>query len=444
MKFRSRFALRIILSGLVFLIATPPSGQTQVVSSQGKLHFTVDAANFWQNPQTSYIEVYYKIANSEFQFTKKNNIYRARFDLSIVLYNQHGSQVTGNRWEYPIELKDPGEISTAYTYSQVRFITEPGEYKIKVQIEDLNNKKFGNAELKIQTPAYPKDQVSFSSIQFAESILPESTDGPYTKHGFYIEPNTSRTFGENQKDFYFYSELFVDEKNYGDYEVEFQVLNNKDSLSINNRQNIAIKSPITPIKGVADISKFTDGKYRLRLNATNVATSQKLSKEGDFTVVWSPVTWGGDFDESLHQILYLATPQELKSYKKLKKAPEADRSAFMVAFWARRDPVKRTPQNEAMVEHYRRYKYAIEHFSSAMPGWRTDMGRIHIKFGEPDEIERHPFDSETRPYEIWIYYKCGHRFVFVDEGGYGRYSLAQPQSEDVYAKECFETINIIE
>ena len=68
--------------------------------------------------------------------------------------------------------------------------------------------------------------------------------------------------------------------------------------------------------------------------------------------------------------------------------------------------------------------YANEHFSGlAMDGWLTDRGRIFIKFGPPDDIERHPFELETRPYEIWRYYSLRKVFLFQDYTGFGDYRL---------------------
>jgi len=61
------------------------------------------------------------------------------------------------------------------------------------------------------------------------------------------------------------------------------------------------------------------------------------------------------------------------------------------------------------------------------------MGRVHIKYGEPDEKERNPHGTESKPWEKWNYHKIEedllHRkqsgvfFVFVDEDGFGVYRL---------------------
>jgi GWxTD domain-containing protein len=74
-------------------------------------------------------------------------------------------------------------------------------------------------------------------------------------------------------------------------------------------------------------------------------------------------------------------------------------------------------------EYYRRIEYANVQFSVVSPGWRTDRGRIYIIYGPPDDIEHHPMEIETKPYQIWHYYNTNRLFYFVDEDGYGDYKL---------------------
>jgi hypothetical protein len=54
------------------------------------------------------------------------------------------------------------------------------------------------------------------------------------------------------------------------------------------------------------------------------------------------------------------------------------------------------------------------------------MGMVYIIFGEPSNIERHPYEMDTKPYEIWAYYNINKQFVFVDNSGFGDYRLITP------------------
>jgi hypothetical protein len=41
-------------------------------------------------------------------------------------------------------------------------------------------------------------------------------------------------------------------------------------------------------------------------------------------------------------------------------------------------------------------------------------------------VDRHPFEVDSKPYEIWAYYELNYSIVFVDETGFGDYRLQTP------------------
>ena len=113
-------------------------------------------------------------------------------------------------------------------------------------------------------------------------------------------------------------------------------------------------------------------------------------------------------------VAYLITNEERRAFEQLPSAAEC--SMFVEQFWLRRDPTPGTPENEFKEEYYRRIAYANQHFATAVPGWRTDRGRVYITYGPPDEIEAHPGSihqrpaeegggtSELYPFDQWLYH----------------------------------------
>ena len=107
--------------------------------------------------------------------------------------------------------------------------------------------------------------------------------------------------------------------------------------------------------------------------------------------------------------------------------------AFFKRFWKRMDQNPGTDKNELMDEYYRRVNFTVVNFSSlANDGWKTDRGRIFIKFGQPDDIERHPFEMSSNPYEIWRYYGLRKVFLFLDKTGFGDYYLDPNYLDEEY------------
>ncbi|MCI4444430.1 MAG: GWxTD domain-containing protein [Candidatus Aminicenantes bacterium] len=133
------------------------------------------------------------------------------------------------------------------------------------------------------------------------------------------------------------------------------------------------------------------------------------------------------------EVVYIISPKEKEVFLSLEN--DRQRDMFIEAFWKQRDPTPDTPENEFKEEHYRRIKYANEHFGkdSPGPGWRTDMGRIYIILGEPQYTEKYENLYDLYPTVIWFYqgmaeYGLPNAFsvVFYKPNGNGEYQLYSP------------------
>ena len=103
-------------------------------------------------------------------------------------------------------------------------------------------------------------------------------------------------------------------------------------------------------------------------------------------------------------VRYIITKQEVKAYKALDN--EVDRSSFIDWFWQRRDIVPSTPDNEFRNRFEQRVWEATRKFSfTSKPGWKTDMGKIYILVGPPDEINADIVAKSHRGIVTWVYRK---------------------------------------
>lgn len=135
-------------------------------------------------------------------------------------------------------------------------------------------------------------------------------------------------------------------------------------------------------------------------------------------------------------VRWIITDKERTAFKKL--ANDEERNTFIEMFWLRRDPTPNTIENEFEEEHYRRMMFANEHFSTSLPGWRSDRGRIYIMFGPPNAVAQGtktiPEKGEVRdlPVETWHYTKVDGKpadLEFVDTDGSGNYEYALSREE---------------
>lgn len=103
------------------------------------------------------------------------------------------------------------------------------------------------------------------------------------------------------------------------------------------------------------------------------------------------------------EVIYIISDREKDAFGQLQS--EAEREAFIEAFWRRRDPEPLTPENEFRTAHYERIAYANSRLGgeTAIPGWMTDRGRMWIQLGEPDERETFAAVPGLYPAELWFY-----------------------------------------
>jgi GWxTD domain-containing protein len=208
-------------------------------------------------------------------------------------------------------------------------------------------------------------------------------------------------------------------------------------LSVSARafaQDAQVKDPQdAPAEKPADTAKKPAGK--------NTKNLRKLEKE----LATPYKKW---LDE---EVPYIITDEERAAFLQLQTNEE--REQFIEAFWQRRDPTPDTVENEFKEEHYRRIAYANERFSSGIPGWKTDRGRMYIMWGPPDEIESHSSGSTyDRPMNegggqttVYAFDDWRYRYMegigsnitieFVDPTGTGEYHITMdPGEKDAMAK----------
>jgi GWxTD domain-containing protein len=102
-------------------------------------------------------------------------------------------------------------------------------------------------------------------------------------------------------------------------------------------------------------------------------------------------------------VAYIISKEEKDSF--LQMATDAERDKFIERFWEVRNPTPGAPTNPYKVEHYKRLEEVNSRYSTsrAHDGWRTDMGRVYITLGPPQQKARYVVQGGVRPMEIWFY-----------------------------------------
>jgi GWxTD domain-containing protein len=142
---------------------------------------------------------------------------------------------------------------------------------------------------------------------------------------------------------------------------------------------------------------------RLALLAVGLATLAILPLSPSAFAV-SEKTLAPTYRHWIHQeVNYIITRAERNEFLNLKTDDERDK--FIERFWELRNPSPGAPGNSYKEDIYKRIEYANDHFSTngSNDGWETDMGRIYITLGPPQQKGRYVTQAEVRGMEIWFY-----------------------------------------
>jgi GWxTD domain-containing protein len=273
----------------------------------------------------------------------------------------------------------------------------------------------------VQVPDFGGPDLSLSGIMVLNRVVMQGDRRSIT-------PNVSSNIGTIPDSFFVYVETY-NPKNLDTTDIFMVVLNSKGDAVL-ARDTVVILKP-----GRGDLiltfyhATLPLGDYKLAVSAR----SPKAMEDDPMlatTVKNVIVRWQGvprsvkDLDLAIDQLRYIAKDDEFSTLRDSKSAE--DKQKRFNDFWKKRDPNPNTPRNERMEEFYARVEYANKHFSHYLDGWRTDMGMVFIVFGPPNNVERHPFETDTKPYEVWSYYELNYSILFMDETGFGDYRLQTP------------------
>jgi GWxTD domain-containing protein len=388
--------------------------------------YAVDAISFSSlKSQLSRLDVFTQVPYEHLSFVKRDGKYQASYEMTIDVLDSTGKLVDEKSWTEEVEAAtfDESESSQFYSLTQRSFEVIPARYSIVTTLRDNETKNASRLSRQITVSDYATSPFMLSDIMLVAKV---TTKGERT----IVVPSVSRNVGRLADAFHIFFEAYNNQK-LDSVRFVMDIVNDKRENQLESTEMKALAPGRNQVFLKIETSKLALGEHTLYVRAFPVGPAvdpkapSLASTSRTFVMRWQGIPQSvKDIDEAIDQIQYIAKEGEL-SYIKDGATPEERQKRFM-EFWKKRDPNPNTPRNEKMEQYYAKVEYANKHFAHYTVGWRTDMGMVYIIFGPPSNIDRHPFDRDSKPYEVWAYYDLNYQFVFVDETGFGDYRLITP------------------
>lgn len=410
-----------------------PAGQEGAAPpgvSIGRPRFAVDAA-LQPGEGAAEVRIDYRMGRDELLFERTGGGYHAAYEVRVIFYSaKGGQQVAGDTFEKSLRVKSYADtrLRGADIIDHVSMQAPPGKYKVQVVITDLNADRMSGTEIPFEVLEAAQTQVWFGDLSLG--TVADSTAAKSAPRDRFI-PVPSRRFGLDLPQMGVLGEIVDGRPAPADstketYRIGIRVSNELQEEVWKGDTTLVRTGSRTQFLLRPRLKGLEAGSYRLALELMQPSITLPgkkkpvaIRRERPFDVEQTSENLAWDSKTSLEVLRYIASEDEKGEIDRL-EGPDA-RKAFWEAFWRRRDPTPDTDRNEQQEEFYRRVQYANQHFSAGIAGWRTDMGRIYIRLGAPDEVVRNPFNFDRPPEEIWYYYQSQRRYVFVDRDGFGRF-----------------------
>jgi len=374
--------------------------------SEGDIVFHADVVTFYGKDGRNTEEVYCIVPNEQIEFIDKGDRFQGDLIYEVTVYNMDGEEVAHTESQLEVFADTESEIKdrSVIQIFQSSFEVDPGDYTVKVAIEDQNalkkaivsyllkKKNTGTAEMDIISKEFNRGEVAMSDIEFARSISRRSS-GLFEKSGYEVVPNPSRRYGLLINELALFYEIYdLTEEGAGDSLVTVYYIVNKTGDTIfTERRTVAMSSWSTGNVALFDISSLAAGTYVLRVEALGGEGEVLARTQAKFDVAWTVISWGRYQHEIVEDMLFILTESEMEDFRSMSTG---DQEVYLTEFWLELDPTPGTLQNEALEEHYRRLNYADINYTGAVRGALSDMGRLYIKYGPPDDIQSHYSDYE--------------------------------------------------
>jgi GWxTD domain-containing protein len=421
---RATLASVLLLSGL-------PGNQ------EGDRDLAVVARRFHRRDGTTAVEGVGRVSFALLEPVRGGGEAFGAYRVSLVVRDSSGTALTEQSWQQRVPatmLAVPG----ASVVEQFRFTVPAGRYLVETSVTDSASGRVVRSSLEIEAfrdRPFASDLVVSAAIRpAADSAVPAA--GEMRLGAFFMAAHPEPVLTPAQSHLFYYVELYPGRP--ADVAVRARVRTaDGRSLIATQPEAVRIDSAGIAASGV-ELAGLPPGSYRLdlelELEGPRSAPFRMAGFDTESKIAEAVGTREADvfaryteqqLDELYRPLVHIQERGERGVYEGL--SIEGKRN-YLRQFWARRDPTPATPGNEAQDDYYRMIDKANDEFREGgagdVPGWRTDRGRIFIRYGAPDEVLRRPAAGPTRPYEVWKYtHGRARKFVFYDETGLGHYAL---------------------
>lgn len=392
----------------------------------GKMPILVRTYPVYQGNGSFQLFFFIEIQNDFLQFIYDGKNYNAGAEFEINLRNTSTNQLRSKIFETRAQEREFTSTNRRdlYHFTSDSFEVKSGNYEVILKYSDMNGKG------RQQTRKFKIDLPSVNEF-YASPVLFTYPEKKTSDNFFYSQPSALRSHWDFSREMGIQLNTWQTPSD-TTLKVNIEILETPKSKSIYSIDTLLTGS--TQKKSAyfsLPQSLFSEREYLIKIHYTTVTDT--IEQKFPLNVIWfeKPLSlW--NINSAIGPLKYVI--QDDEAYKNLASGSEKEKRAAFESFWKERDPTPDSPYNELEFEFYSRVDSAnVKYGRKRVPGWTTDIGRIFILYGAPDEVVDNSLAPIGNPFLRWIYYLDDKQlsFTFLAVDGRKKYRLANVEENPI-------------
>lgn len=420
-----------------------------------KIALSYNIASYKYLDDSLYVVLSFSFSQGDPKYISRANLFKADLDFNVQFAGI--KDTVSQQWNLEIPTENVEEKSKNIFIGCKQFALVPGEYDLKIAINDVNDPaRLNFYESHIKLAKYEDEKLQMSDIEFAYQIdkvknYTENINQDFVKSDLYFIPNPSCEIFGVSPEIQTYTEIYnYRPLKYDSVEFVYTLYN---SLKARVLQSNHIRKPASPEFydiNLAVADTVPSGTYYMNISAKCIkknkvidscSSEKKLflinpqrkpelnnyfSEDQAYERSEFATFTNEQCDLEFRQVKIIASNAEREIWNKLNDY-EAKRK-YLFAFWNNRRAKDDGFANTQREDFRKLIEYCNKNYNEGggRDGWDTDKGRITLKYGQPTTKDIYPAKDGNKPYEAWYYDAVGGSgayFYFVDVSMNGRYKL---------------------
>jgi GWxTD domain-containing protein len=437
--------IAVRLAALVAMMAFAHSGQTPGTADAGLILRAVRSyrAEQGRTEVNAFVQVPYDVLEP----TGEGNTGSLSYRVGVKVTDSTGLTLLQQSWQNhaPAAVRGP----SAFAVEMVRFSLAPGRYTLEVNVEDsVSGRKVGTATALEGYRGAPTASDLLLSPQIRPVTAGDTVPRPAElRWGRMLVTAAARLeLTPLRATAYYLLEAYSAQEAKGTLTIKVVDSAGK-TLTTTAGTPVTVPAGGGVLKGQLDLNGLPPGRYTMA--ASLDLAGQTVERSATFAMAGLEETLERDvarrdankgtdegyfeamneqeLDAAKQPLQLIAESGELSKYSKDLSLRAKRR--YLAEFWQKRDLTPTTPDNETRQRFYAAVAYADRTYGekgrAAVPGWKTDRGRIYVRNGAPEEVLQRPQAGRSPPYEVWRFRSPKDRYyVFLDRAnGLGNYQL---------------------